>query len=130
MERIRQRLLDETAGIKRGGLAKRQRELKKFSKQVQVEKLKEREKGKKEVQDKLRSLKRKRGGALNDPNKDDDAFDIALEDAASDHSSNRDKLSVSRSKKDAKFGFGGAGKRSKQNTRESTDNFEFSRGSG
>lgn len=58
MERIRQKLLDETAGIKKGEQAKRQRELKKFGKQVQVEKLKEREKGKKDMQDKLKSLKR------------------------------------------------------------------------
>jgi rRNA-processing protein EBP2 len=58
MERIRQRLLDESAGIKKGEEAKKQRDLKKFGKQVQVEKLKEREKMKKDMQDRLKGLKR------------------------------------------------------------------------
>lgn len=58
MERIRQKLLDETAGIKKGEEARKQRELKKFGKQVQVEKLKERVKGKKEMEERLKGLKR------------------------------------------------------------------------
>lgn len=58
MERIRQRLLDESAGIKRGEEKRREREGKKFGKQVQVEKLKEREKSKKEMDERLKVLKR------------------------------------------------------------------------
>lgn len=58
MERIRQKLLDEGAGIKKGEEARKQRDLKKFGKQVQVEKLKEREKSKKEMDERLKSLKR------------------------------------------------------------------------
>ena len=58
MERIRVRLLDETAGIKKSEDKRREREGKKFGKQVQVEKLKEREKSKKEMEERLKGLKR------------------------------------------------------------------------
>jgi rRNA-processing protein EBP2 len=58
MERIRQRLLDERAGIKKGEERRKEREGKKFGKQVQIEKLKEREKSKKDMEDRLKSLKR------------------------------------------------------------------------
>lgn len=58
MERIRQRLLDERAGIQKSEAAKKQRELKKVGKQVQVEKLKERERGKKEMNERVKGLKR------------------------------------------------------------------------
>lgn len=58
MERIRQRLLDEGAGIKKGEEKRREREGKKFGKQVQIEKIKEREKGKKDMEERLQGLKR------------------------------------------------------------------------
>ena len=58
MERIRQRLLNETAGIKKSEDKRKEREGKKFGKQVQVEKLKEREKSKKEMEERLKGLKR------------------------------------------------------------------------
>lgn len=58
MERIRQRLLDEGASIKRGELKRKEREGKKFGKQVQLEKARERERGKKEMEEKLKGLKR------------------------------------------------------------------------
>ena len=58
MERVRQKLLDERAGINKSEDARRQRELKKVGKQVQVEKLKERAKGKKDMEERLKGLKR------------------------------------------------------------------------
>lgn len=58
MERIRQRLLDENASIKKSEDKRKEREGKKFGKQVQIEKLKEREKAKKEIDDRLKGLKR------------------------------------------------------------------------
>ena len=58
MERIRQRLLDESATIQKGEMKRKEREGKKFGKQVQVEKLKEREKSKKDMEERLKSLKR------------------------------------------------------------------------
>lgn len=58
MERIRQRMLDEGAGIKKSEEKRREREGKKFGKQVQIEKLKERERGRKEMDERLKGLKR------------------------------------------------------------------------
>ena len=58
MERIRQRLLDEGAGIKKSEEKRKEREGKKFGKQVQIEKLKERERSKKEMEERLKGLKR------------------------------------------------------------------------
>lgn len=58
MERVRSKLLDEAAAMKRSAEAKRQRDLKKYGKQVQVEKTKERAKNKKEMLNKVESLKR------------------------------------------------------------------------
>src|SRR6266567_2188689 len=58
MERIRQRLLDEGASIKRSEEKRKEREGKKFGKQVQLEKLKEREKSKREMEERIKGLKR------------------------------------------------------------------------
>lgn len=58
MERIRQRLLNETAGIKKSEEKRKEREGKKFGKQVQVEKLKERERDKKDMEERLKNLTR------------------------------------------------------------------------
>jgi len=60
MERIRIRLLNESSSIKKSEDKRKEREGKKFGKQVQVEKLKERERNKKEMDEKLKSLKRSR----------------------------------------------------------------------
>lgn len=58
MERIRQRLLDESAGIAKSEARRREREGKKIGKQVQLEKLKEREYSKKDMEERLKGLKR------------------------------------------------------------------------
>lgn len=58
MERIRQRLLDEDAAMKKSENKRKEREGKKFGKQVQIEKQKEREKNKKELEERLKGLKR------------------------------------------------------------------------
>ena len=58
MERIRQRLLDESAGIAKSEARRREREGKKVGKQVQLEKLKERERSKKDMEERLKGLKR------------------------------------------------------------------------
>ena len=149
MERIRQRLLDESAGIKKSEERRKEREGKKFGKRVQIEKLKEREKSKKDMEERLKSLKRsmflhlqgalafmlqlsERGDVLDSQQGEDD-FDIAVEDAISDRPAKRGKSggkSVPRSVRDKKYGVGGATRRSKQNTRESTDNFGSGSGRG
>jgi hypothetical protein len=58
MERIRQRLLDESASIAKSESRRREREGKKIGKQVQLEKLKERERSKKDMEERLKGLKR------------------------------------------------------------------------
>ncbi|CAG8499398.1 1124_t:CDS:2 [Paraglomus brasilianum] len=95
MSRVRQRLLDEDAQIKASEQARKQRESKKFGK--------------------------KRKG-IEDTAIDDD-FEIALEEAArEDRPVKRQKIgkSAKRSKKDAKFGFGGKKRYAKSNTAQST----------
>lgn len=58
-------------------------------------------------------------------------FDIAVEDAIADDRPVKRSRDTSGGKKmardvrDKKFGFGGQGRRSKQNTKESTDKFDF-----
>lgn len=186
MERIRQRLLDESATIKRAEEKRKEREGKKFGKQVQLEKIKERERSKKEMEERLKGLKRsayyfrfwlrrrrrrrdgwlagfscyhahthvlfccaapriERKGALDNAQDDDnDGFDVAVEDALDDRPAKRargneksqrggdgKKRGLSREARDQKFGFGGPhGRRNKQNTRGSTDDFEPRRGGG
>lgn len=50
--------MNETAAIKLSEDKRKQREGKKFGKQVQMEKLKEREKSKKDMEEKIKGLKR------------------------------------------------------------------------
>lgn len=64
MERIRQRLLDENAGLKRSEEKRKEREGKKFGKQVQLEKIKERQQNKKDIEERLKGLKRSEFKAL------------------------------------------------------------------
>lgn len=155
MERIRQRLLNESAEIKRSEEKRKERQNKKYGKQIQVEKQKERERAKKDMDERIKGLKRstspfwgpsrapnshrdlERKGALDNVQADGEDFDVAVEDAISDRPQKRAKDSgdsnrhkMSRKARDGKFGFGGAGRRSKQNTKSSTDDFEPGRRSG
>ncbi|KAI6123820.1 eukaryotic rRNA processing [Pisolithus croceorrhizus] len=146
MERIRMNLLGERAGIKKAEEKKKEREAKKFGKQVQIEKQKERERSKKEMTERLKTLKRstfcsihvarelmatqfvERRGALENAEADGEEFDVAVEEAIGDERSSKrprkeSGKKMSRSTRDAKYGFGGKGRRSKQNTRTSTDSF-------
>ena len=153
MERIRQRLLDESAGIAKSEARRREREGKKIGKQVQLEKLKERERSKKDMEERLKGLKRsaflsyylhsifylfkprdikEHKGALQNAQADDDGFDVAVEDAIADRRPAKRARggkagaggSLPRHARDKKFGFGGHGKRDKQNTRSSTDDLD------
>jgi rRNA-processing protein EBP2 len=58
MERVRQKLLDESASLKASEEAKRQRQLKKFGKKVQVAKQLERQKEKKALEEKVKAFKK------------------------------------------------------------------------
>jgi rRNA-processing protein EBP2 len=58
MGKIKQKLVDEAAGKKAAAEARKQRDLKKFGKQVQVAKLQERAKDKRDTMEKINILKR------------------------------------------------------------------------
>ena len=58
MGKIKSKMAEEAAGRKAAAEARKQRDLKKFGKQVQVEKLQERDKAKRETLEKINSLKR------------------------------------------------------------------------
>ncbi|PGH19432.1 hypothetical protein AJ80_03932 [Polytolypa hystricis UAMH7299] len=118
---VKKKMIEEAAAKKASAEAKKQRELKKFGKQVQVAKLQQRHKEKKETLEKISSLKRKRKNDASGPIEDEDLFDVALDDASKSdpkHKRSRgDKDNNKRSggggpvtkrhKKDEKYGFGG-----------------------
>lgn len=58
MEKIKQKMMDEAANKKAAAEARRQRDLKKFGKQVQIAKLQERDKSKRATLDRINLLKR------------------------------------------------------------------------
>ena len=58
MERVKAKLVEEASAKKASAEARKQRDLKKFGKQVQVAKLQERQKAKKETLEKIKTLKR------------------------------------------------------------------------
>ncbi|KZF26581.1 Ebp2-domain-containing protein [Xylona heveae TC161] len=110
MGKIKGKLVEEASRKKASAEARRQRDLKKFGKQVQVAKLQERDRAKRDTLDKIKLLKRKRqSGDIEDAN-ENDLFDVALDDAAADakkQQQQRSGANPKRQKRDAKFGFGG-----------------------
>ncbi|KAI9821002.1 MAG: rRNA-processing protein and EBNA1-binding protein ebp2 [Phylliscum demangeonii] len=67
MGRVQSKLVDDASHKKAAADARKQRDLKKFGKQVQVAKLQERDKAKRETLDRIQSLKRKRRDATSVP---------------------------------------------------------------
>ncbi|KAK5736240.1 rRNA-processing protein EBP2 [Elasticomyces elasticus] len=138
MGKVRQKMVDEAARKKASSDARRQRDLKKFGKAVQIAKLQERDRTKRDTLDKIGALKRKRAGGNDLTAKEDDMFDVALEDAATTEKGDRaarkskagrdggsrrggdDGPNRKRAKKDEKFGFGGKKRFSKSNDAKST----------
>ncbi|KAK8147594.1 rRNA-processing protein and EBNA1-binding protein ebp2 [Beauveria asiatica] len=124
MEKIKAKLIEEASAKKASAEARKQRDLKKFGKQVQVAKLQERAKAKRETLEKIKTLKRKRQESSGDVGtKEGDLFDIAVDDEISKHSQRASQRSgagrsssgpnTKRQKKNEKFGFGGKKKHSK-----------------
>ncbi|KAH8672773.1 eukaryotic rRNA processing protein EBP2-domain-containing protein [Tricladium varicosporioides] len=107
MAKIKAKLIDEAASKKASAEARKQRDLKKFGKQVQVAKLQERDKERKQTLEKIKVLKRKRQGADTEATNEADMFDVTLEEETF-KSSRKDRLGPNkRQKKDEKFGHGG-----------------------
>lgn len=135
MERVRSKLVEEAQGIKKSEDAKRQRDLKKYGKQIQIEKLKAREQDKKAFADRVQGLKRKRKEGMELGDEDD--FGVELDDGPS-HTDKKGrgqaqgkggkggkdgKPKMPRSARDAKYSLGGSSRRAKQNDRDSTNDF-------
>ncbi|KAL9101151.1 MAG: hypothetical protein Q9163_003553 [Psora crenata] len=108
MGKVKQKMVDEAAHKRASSEARRQRELKKFGKQVQVAKQQERAREKRETLDKINLLKRM---ATNE----EDLFDVALENTTAkddgllgSRGKGKDlKAPNKRRKRDEKFGYGG-----------------------
>lgn len=81
MARLRSNLVEEAASIKKSEQARKQRELKKYGKEIQHEKLKQRMQDKKGLDERLRGVKRKRKDGAEIGGDDDGDFDVALDDA-------------------------------------------------
>ncbi|EGR46388.1 uncharacterized protein TRIREDRAFT_66154 [Trichoderma reesei QM6a] len=117
MEKIKAKLIEEASAKKAAAEARKLRDLKKFGKQVQVSKLQERQKAKREVLDKIKTLKRKRQEHSSDVGtKEADIFDVSVDNEIAKHSqrsgagrqqSGARTPNVKRQKKNEKYGFGG-----------------------
>jgi rRNA-processing protein EBP2 len=131
MLKIKKKFLDEKQAIQNSEEARKQRDLKKFGKKIQVQKMLDRQKQKTDMLQKITDLKKKRkantSGGAGGMMGDDDEFDIALDESNNDHSGKKKQVSGGkRTRKDTKFGFGGKKRFKKSNTSESTNDFDFS----
>ncbi|KAM7197348.1 Eukaryotic rRNA processing protein EBP2 domain containing protein [Naviculisporaceae sp. PSN 640] len=125
MDKVKGKLIEDATAKKASAEARKQRELKKFGKQVQVAKQQERAKQKREALDKINLLKRKRqeNGGVAGAN-EEDIFDVAVENELKSAGNSKKRSfggseggrsgpNAKRQKKDAKYGHGGKKKYSK-----------------
>ncbi|XXH00778.1 hypothetical protein Hte_007129 [Hypoxylon texense] len=130
MERVKAKLVEEASAKKASADARKQRDLKKFGKQVQVAKLQERQKAKRDTLEKIKTLKRKRQENSNDVGaKEADLFDVGVDAELSKHNARKtfsrgndaersgsgsgSGPNAKRQKKNDKYGFGGKKKHAK-----------------
>ncbi|KAI1175488.1 eukaryotic rRNA processing protein EBP2-domain-containing protein [Nemania sp. FL0916] len=124
MEKVKAKLVEDASAKKASAEARKLRDLKKFGKQVQVAKLQERQKEKRETLEKIKSLKRKRsetgGGDLG--THEADIFDVGVDNELNGYNKGAQRggerrtgagAGAKRQKKNEKFGFGGKKKYSK-----------------
>ncbi|KAI0015514.1 eukaryotic rRNA processing protein EBP2-domain-containing protein [Xylariomycetidae sp. FL0641] len=122
MEKVKAKLVEEASAKKASAEARKLRDLKKFGKQVQVAKLQERQKTKRETLEKIKTLKRKRqetGGDVGE--READLFDVGVDDELKKYNKSgggkNDRgaggPNAKRQKKNEKYGFGGKKKHSK-----------------
>ncbi|KAI0893249.1 Ebp2-domain-containing protein [Annulohypoxylon nitens] len=118
MEKVKAKLVEEASAKKASAEARKQRDLKKFGKQVQVAKLQERQKAKRETLEKIKTLKRKRQESSGDLGTTEaDLFDVGVDAELGAHNAKRAFSRGSdgersgpnrkRQKKNEKYGFGG-----------------------
>ncbi|KAI2784926.1 Ebp2-domain-containing protein [Daldinia loculata] len=116
MEKVKAKLVEDASAKKASAEARKQRDLKKFGKQVQVAKLQERQKEKRETLEKIKTLKRKRQESSGDLGTTEaDLFDVGVDNEISKHNAQRafsrgkdgERAGPKRQKKNEKYGFGG-----------------------
>ncbi|KAI1391522.1 Ebp2-domain-containing protein [Hypoxylon trugodes] len=119
MEKVKAKLIEEASNKKAATEARKLRDLKKFGKQVQVAKLQERQKAKRETLDKIKTLKRKRQESSGDIGaREADLFDVGVDDELNKHNARKafsrgkdgersSAPNAKRQKKNDKYGFGG-----------------------
>ncbi|KAK0614302.1 eukaryotic rRNA processing protein EBP2-domain-containing protein [Immersiella caudata] len=130
MDKVKAKLIEEASAKKASAEARKQRDLKKFGKQVQVAKQQERAKQKRETLDKINELKKKRKEGASSAlgaTEADDIFDVAVENELKSGNSKKRSFSAGehapnakRQKKDSKYGFGGKKKHLKSNDANSS----------
>ncbi|KAI0376667.1 Ebp2-domain-containing protein [Hypomontagnella monticulosa] len=125
MEKVKAKLVEEASAKKASAEARKLRDLKKFGKQVQVAKLQERQKAKRETLEKIKTLKRKRQESSGDVGTNEaDIFDVGVDAELNKHKSQKafargkdgergSGPNSKRQKKNDKYGFGGKKKHSK-----------------
>ncbi|KAK4033840.1 eukaryotic rRNA processing protein EBP2-domain-containing protein [Parachaetomium inaequale] len=119
MQKVKAKLVEEATAKKASAEARKQRDLKKFGKQVQVQKQQERAKQKRDTLEKINLLKKKRqdgGSAALGATEADDLFDVAVDNELKSAGNSKKRSAggdsrgppnAKRQKKDAKYGFGG-----------------------
>ncbi|KAK4127866.1 Ebp2-domain-containing protein [Parathielavia appendiculata] len=119
MQKVKAKLVEDATAKKAAAEARKQRDLKKFGKQVQVQKQLERQKQKRETLEKINLLKRKRqegGSSALGATEADDLFDVAVDNELRSAGNSKKRAATGdsrgapnakRQKKDAKYGFGG-----------------------
>jgi len=126
MAKVRQSLLDQQKRIEAVEERRRQRELKRFGKKVQVEKEQTKAKQKKSELDAIKKWRKdqKRNTSTGGDGSEHQEIENVLATAAKDKDSkggpSTPKKNLKRKRKDSQYGFGGAGKRAKKNTADSS----------
>ncbi|WYZ39006.1 hypothetical protein EsH8_III_000920 [Colletotrichum jinshuiense] len=114
MQKVKAKLIDEASAKKAAAEARKLRDLKKFGKQVQVAKLQERQKAKKDTLDKIKTLKRKRQENSSNLDTHEGDFDVTVDNETKSHTNSAGRggksgsgVNTKRNKKNEKYGFGG-----------------------
>ncbi|KAI0595657.1 eukaryotic rRNA processing protein EBP2-domain-containing protein [Biscogniauxia sp. FL1348] len=139
MEKVKAKLIEEASAKKASAEARKLRDLKKFGKQVQVAKLQERQKQKRDTLEKIKTLKRKRQeSGTGDDTHEADLFDVAVDNELGNKKSQQRAFgrggrtdgsgpNAKRQKKNEKYGFGGKKRHAKSgDARSSGDLSGFS----
>ncbi|SMN19343.1 similar to Saccharomyces cerevisiae YKL172W EBP2 Required for 25S rRNA maturation and 60S ribosomal subunit assembly [Maudiozyma saulgeensis] len=116
MDKIKSELVRDASEKKAREEARRQRDLKKYGKQVQIATLQKRQMEKKDSLDKIKNLKKKR--KQNEITGDD--FDVAVEEESETRAERYGRPNSKRSAKNAKYGQGGLKRFKRKNDAESS----------